>query len=87
MEGSNPQVQCKLGTIVPAVRLCEQTEIAVLVRGEMCVERLQKLPHEWCSGDCRVRVLGTIAKAGTNGLVHVEHVGVIVPTMTVQHGI
>ena len=86
MEGPNPQVECKFGTIVPTVRLCEQTKIAVLVRGELCVECLQKLPHEWRRGLSRSCVVGAVAEAGTDGLVHVEHVGEIIPTMRVQLG-
>ena len=86
MEDQNPQVGCKLRTIVPTIRFCEQTEIAVLVRGELCVECLQKCPHERCSGDRRSRVVGAEAEPGTNGLVYVEHVGKIIPTMRVQFG-
>ncbi len=86
MEGPNPQVECKLGAVVPTVRLGEQTEIAVLIGGELCVECLHKLPHEWCSCDRRICIVGAEAEAGTNGLVDVEHVGEIIPTIRVQHG-
>jgi hypothetical protein len=86
MGDPNPQVECKLGTIVPTIRLCEQTEFAVLVHGELCIECLQKLPHEWSSGDRRGRVVGAEAEAGINGLVYVKHVGEIIPTMRVQQG-
>lgn len=86
MEGANPQVECELGAVVPTIRLCEQTKIVVLVLGEQCVESLQKLPHKWCSGDRRVCIISAEAEAGANGLVYVENVGVLIPTMRIQRG-
>jgi hypothetical protein len=86
MDSTNPQVECKLRTVMSPIRLGEQTEIAVLILGKLCVECLQKLPYERCSGDRRVRVIRAEAEASTNGLVYVEHVGVVIPTMRVRHG-
>ena len=85
-EGPNPQVERKLGAVMPTVGLGEQTEVVVLVSGELCVECLQKLPDERRSGDRRGRAVGTEAEASTDGLVNVEHVGEIIKTVRVQHG-
>jgi hypothetical protein len=38
--GPNPQVERKLGTVVPTVGLSEQSKIVVLVGGELGIERL-----------------------------------------------
>ncbi len=84
--GPNPQVERKLGAVVSAVGLGEQTKIVVLVGGELCVECLQKLPDERRSGDRGGRTVGAEAEAGTDGLVNVEHVGETIPTVRVQHG-
>ena len=84
--GLNLQVECKLGTVVPTIRFCEQTEFAILVIRELCVECLKKLPHKWSGSDRRGHVVGAEAETGTNGLVYVEHIGVIIPTMGIQYG-
>ena len=73
---------------MPTVRLSEQSKIAVLVAGELCVECLQKNPDVRCGAfRCRGHIINAEAEAGANGLVNVEHVGKIIPTVRVQHGI
>ena len=53
------------------IRLREETEIAVLVLGELGIECLQKLPYKRCGGDRRINVIGAKAEASTDGLVYI----------------
>ena len=85
-KGESLQVGRKLGAVVPTVGLGEQSKIVVLIGGELCVECLQKLPDIRCGGDSRGHAVGTVAEAGADRLVNVEHVGVIIPTVRVQYG-
>ena len=87
-EESSPQIGRKFGAIVPTVGLRAQCKIAILVFGKMCVECLHKVPDDWRSFGRRVRtILVTEAEASARRLVNVEHVGVSIPTVRVQHRI
>ena len=52
----------------------------------MCIECLHKVPDDRRSFGRRVRILVTVAEATADRLVNVEHVGVSIPTIRVQHG-
>jgi hypothetical protein len=85
-ERPDPQVGPKFGAVVPTVGLSNDCKIAVPVIGEMCVECLHKRPYDLCSFGRRLCTLVAVAEAGADRLVNVKHVGVIIPTVRIQHG-
>ena len=72
------QVRGELGPVVAAVRLGEEAKLAALVRGKGGVEGLQHRPHARGGRRRRVDVVDAVRKADANGLVDVQHVGVVV---------
>lgn len=77
----------ELRAVVPAVALGEDAEVAALVLGEAGVEGLQQVPDVGRRRHRRVDGVVAEREAGADGLVHVEHVGVVVPAPRVQAGL
>ncbi len=85
------QVLRKNRTVLSTVGLGEQTKIAVVVAGKRIEEGLKEGPHVLRGRIGRAYLKGTVAEADAKGLVKIEHVGDIVPTVLVRrkafHGV
>ena len=79
-----PQVLRKNRTVLSTVGLGEQTKIAVVVAGKRIEEGLEEGPHVLRGRIGRAYLKSTVAEADAKGLVEIEHVGDIVPTVLVR---
>jgi hypothetical protein len=70
-------------SIMPPIRLSKDTEIPILVLWKLYVKGLQQFPDIWRTRDSRIHGVVSVREAGADGLIYVQHVGVLVETIWV----
>ena len=78
------KIASKLRPIMSSIGFGEDSEVATLVLGELCVEGLQQCPDVRGSSDCARDGVRSIREASSNGLVNVKHVGVGVEAVWIE---